>query len=75
MTEITADSFKNSQTVMQTVRQDVDIGLFPRDQFPIHPDFRYLLHHEPIPPLETTNAGMPPSYSEHGSYATVKKFG
>jgi hypothetical protein len=50
MTEVTANSFENGQPIMETVSEDMDIGLIPGNQFPIQPDLFHLLHHRQIPP-------------------------
>jgi hypothetical protein len=46
MAEITADPLKDPQTIVKAMRQDVDIGISPRDEFPIHPNFLCLLYHD-----------------------------
>jgi hypothetical protein len=45
MTEITSDPLKDSQSIMEAMRQYMDIGLFPRDEFTIHPDLFHPLYH------------------------------
>jgi len=36
---ITADAFKNAQSIMKGVGQNMDIGLVPGDEFAVQPDF------------------------------------
>jgi hypothetical protein len=45
MTEITPNPLKYAYPVMKGVRQDVNVGFFPWDQFPIHPDLLDFLNH------------------------------
>jgi hypothetical protein len=50
MTEIASNPLKDSQSIMEAMCQYMDIGLFPRDQFTIHPDLFHLLYHNEYPP-------------------------
>jgi hypothetical protein len=39
-----ADALEHARSVVQAVRQDVDLGVLPGDELPVHPDEVGLVH-------------------------------